>query len=73
MEFVKRIKKLGSDARIVVIAGVAQNDTVAENGPLARVGRDGLTVVALRFSENKYTGKCGTDTGNRLFNTTRLD
>lgn len=27
---------------------------------------------ALRISENKYVGKGGTDTGNRLFNTTNL-
>lgn len=27
---------------------------------------------ALRVSENKYVGKGGTDTGNRLFNTTNL-
>jgi len=29
--------------------------------------------VALRLSKNKFTGKGGTDTGNRLFNTIRLD
>ncbi|PVH71222.1 hypothetical protein DL98DRAFT_563967 [Cadophora sp. DSE1049] len=72
VEFVKRIKKLGSDVKIVVVTGVAQKKSVAEDGPLARVGREGLT-VALRLSENKYTGKGGTDTGNRLFNTTRFD
>ncbi len=32
-----------------------------------------IEVVALRVSENKYTGRGGTDTGNRLFNTTHLD
>ena len=28
-----------------------------------------ISFYALRISENKYTGKGGTDTGNRLFNT----
>ncbi|CZT50909.1 related to 2-3-cyclic-nucleotide 3-phosphodiesterase [Rhynchosporium secalis] len=73
VQFVKRIKELNAKTKIVVVAGVAQKASVAENGPLARVGRDGLTVIALRLSENKYTGKRGTDTGNRLFNTCRLD
>ncbi|KAI5300451.1 hypothetical protein KEM56_002451 [Ascosphaera pollenicola] len=31
-----------------------------------------IKVVTLRVSENKYKGKGGTDTGNRLFNTTHL-
>lgn len=73
VEFVNRIKRLASDARSVVVTGIAQKGSVAENGPLARVGRDGLTIVALRLSENKYTGQGGTDKGKRLFNTTRLD
>ncbi|KAL5317142.1 hypothetical protein ACEPPN_014236 [Leptodophora sp. 'Broadleaf-Isolate-01'] len=73
VEFMKRIKVLVTGIRVVVVTGVAQKKSISENGPLARVGRDGLTVVALRLSENKYTGKGGTDTGNRLFNTTHLD
>ncbi|KAK3312150.1 hypothetical protein B0H66DRAFT_632633 [Apodospora peruviana] len=32
-----------------------------------------LSLVALRLSENKFTGRGGTDTGNRLFNTPHLD
>ncbi|KLU81061.1 hypothetical protein MAPG_00156 [Magnaporthiopsis poae ATCC 64411] len=32
-----------------------------------------VQVVALRISDNKYKGVGGTDTGNRLFNTTHLD
>ena len=31
-----------------------------------------ITLVALRLADNKYIGSGGTDTGNRLFNTTRL-
>lgn len=73
VEFVKRINRLGSGARIVVITGVAQKESVAENGPLPMIGKNELTIVALRLRKNKYTGKGGTDTGNRLFNTTRPD
>lgn len=31
-----------------------------------------LSLVALRLSGNKFTGRRTTDTGNRLFNTTHL-
>lgn len=31
-----------------------------------------FNLVALRQSENQFTGSRGTDTGNRLFNTTHL-
>ncbi|KAG4433806.1 hypothetical protein IFR05_010720 [Cadophora sp. M221] len=73
VEFMKRIKVLEPGIRVVIVTGVAQKKSIAENGPLTRIGRDGMTVVALRVSDNKYTGKGGTDTGNRLFNTTHLD
>lgn len=32
-----------------------------------------IKLVTLRVSENKYKGQGGTDTGNRLYNTTHLD
>ncbi|KAL4899035.1 hypothetical protein BDW74DRAFT_171803 [Aspergillus multicolor] len=52
---------------------VVQEKTVALDSPLQSVVRpDDLTIVALRLSENIYTGSGGTDTGNRLFNTTYL-
>ncbi|KAK2052200.1 uracil phosphoribosyltransferase [Colletotrichum caudatum] len=72
VEFVQRIRKLGPIKRIVVVAGVVQERAVSDVlEPLASTAD--LSLVALRLSENKYTGKGGTDTGNRLFNTTQLD
>ncbi|KAJ2905829.1 hypothetical protein MKZ38_004077 [Zalerion maritima] len=71
--FVGRVKELGTkqDMKIVVIAGTVQEKAVGEGGPLARLG--GITIVSLRLSENKFTGRGGTDTGNRLFNTTHME
>lgn len=71
VEFVEHVLKLQPTIRIVVIAGVVQADSVGEDGLLTKC-LAGHTVVALRLSENKYTGSGGTDTGNRLFNTTHL-
>ncbi|OHF02739.1 uracil phosphoribosyltransferase [Colletotrichum orchidophilum] len=71
-EFVDHIRRLDSSIRIVVVAGVVQAkaiSTVLE--PLANQGD--LSLVALRLSDNKFTGSGGTDTGNRLFNTVHLD
>lgn len=76
IDFVRHIRgPLASGILIVVIVGVAQADSVKRDGALAKcLGQDEkLRVVALRLSENKYTGRGGTDTGNRLFNTTHLD
>ncbi|KAK6591835.1 uracil phosphoribosyltransferase [Botrytis cinerea] len=45
----------------------------ARNDPYRCGSRSGnFSIVALRLSENKFTGKGTTDTGNRLFNTTYL-
>ncbi|KAJ9156808.1 uracil phosphoribosyltransferase protein [Coniochaeta hoffmannii] len=76
MEFLGRLEALGAaPERIVVVAGVVQSGAVSGESPLWQaLGRDRtLSVVALRLSDNKFTGKGTTDTGNRLFNTTRLD
>ncbi|KJX94133.1 putative uracil phosphoribosyltransferase protein [Zymoseptoria brevis] len=74
-EYVNHIRALDVAVRIVVVAGVVQEQAVQENGGLAKQlekhGR--LDLVALRMSSNKYTGKKQTDTGDRLFNTTYLD
>jgi uracil phosphoribosyltransferase len=73
MEFVQHIRKLYADIRIVVVAGVAQAQSVSEGSLLAQtLSRANICVVALRLSENKFTGTGTTDTGNRLFNTTHL-
>ncbi|KAK1961849.1 uracil phosphoribosyltransferase [Colletotrichum sublineola] len=71
VEFVERIRRLGTIKRVVVVAGVVQEKAVSDVlEPLASDADLGL--VALRLSENKFTGKGGTDTGNRLFNTTQI-
>ncbi|TEA21998.1 hypothetical protein C8034_v006124 [Colletotrichum sidae] len=69
--FVHRLRDLDVRARVVVVAGVVQKKAVS--GILEQLAEeDELTVVALRLSDNKYTGRYGTDTGNRLYNTTHL-
>ncbi|KAH8430781.1 uncharacterized protein LDX57_008444 [Aspergillus melleus] len=74
VEFVQHIRLLKPFIRIVVVAGVVQAQAIAGNSAIAALSVGGkLKVVALRLSENKFTGKGGTDTGNRLFNTVDQD
>lgn len=72
VEFVKHIREQCPQMRIVFVAGVVQDKAFSiirkELGP-----NEELSIVALRISRNKFTGKGTTDTGNRLFNTTHLD
>jgi uracil phosphoribosyltransferase len=73
IDFVSRLKNLCETVRIVVISGVVQNSAIGNIEGLKVVIRGGqVNLVALRLSENKFTGCGGTDTGNRLYNTTRL-
>ena len=74
MQFIQRARDLHAGARIVVVAGVVQYQAVTGDRPLARalVHDANLNIVALRLSDNKYTGRGTTDTGNRLFNTTDI-
>ncbi|KAI0163865.1 uracil phosphoribosyltransferase-domain-containing protein [Xylariaceae sp. FL1272] len=73
VQFVHHIRKTRPDIRIVVVAGVTQKQCVSE-GSLAHMFADdgNLKLITLRLSDNKFTGKGSTDTGNRLFNTTSL-
>jgi uracil phosphoribosyltransferase/adenylate kinase/phosphoserine phosphatase len=63
--------------RIIVVAGVVQLQAIDKIksicGSSKHRNRLSMSLVALRLSDNKFTGKRGTDTGNRLFNTTFLD
>ncbi|KAI6264034.1 hypothetical protein MCOR27_011487 [Pyricularia oryzae] len=79
IDCVEHIRAMNSKAKILLVAGVVQAgaielevDGISEGGSLRRkLGWHGdVGIVALRVSENKYTGAKGTDTGNRLFNTT---
>lgn len=73
-QFVRHIREMDVAVRIIIVAGVVQDQAVTGCGPIRAVARSTeLTVVALRLSKNKYTGKGATDTGNRLFNTTHLN
>ncbi|ROT41664.1 hypothetical protein SODALDRAFT_125524 [Sodiomyces alkalinus F11] len=73
-EFVKHVSKQREDLRIVVVAGVLQDRAVHKGEyALDKLSVYGLdAVVPFRVSENKYTGRGTTDTGNRLFNTVHL-
>ena len=74
IEFVQHIRNLHASIRLVVVAGVVQAQAASGgtlNPPSARYGK--LSLVALRISDNKFTGRRTTDTGNRLFNTTHLE
>ncbi|KAK4499075.1 hypothetical protein PRZ48_009587 [Zasmidium cellare] len=72
VEFVKRIRELRPSVRIVALSGVTQKGAVEElTGKLDGCG--GVTLISLRTSANKFTGKGGTDTGARLFCTTEME
>lgn len=75
VEFVRHIRGLQAELQIVVVAGVVQEQAVLRGELYEQLYREGerLKIMALRLSKNKFTGKGGTDTGNRLFNTTQLD
>ncbi|KAI0401088.1 uracil phosphoribosyltransferase-domain-containing protein [Xylaria palmicola] len=74
VQFARHIRALKPMVRIVVIAGVVQCGCVEPGGPIDVLdGELDISIIALRLSENKFTGKGTTDTGNRLFNTTSLE
>lgn len=72
-EFIHHIRSLDATIRIIVIAGTVQAKSLLEGHFCEVFERDkNLSLVALRISDNKFTGSGGTDTGNRLFNTTHI-
>ena len=73
LEFVRHIRTCQATVRILVVAGVIQSQSVTTSSIAQEFRRfRHLSFIALRLSENKFTGSGGTDTGNRLFNTTNL-
>jgi orotate phosphoribosyltransferase len=74
-EFLERIRELDRTVLVVVLAGVIQAEALSTAAVLGQVLKTdkALSLVALRLSDNKFQGQGGTDTGNRLFNTTHLD
>jgi uracil phosphoribosyltransferase/phosphoserine phosphatase/adenylate kinase len=77
VEYLVPLREKLPDVKIVVAAGVVQEGAVkvVKEGTLGyHLRKDpNLTLVALRTSLRKFTGKGTTDTGHRLFNTTYLD
>jgi uracil phosphoribosyltransferase/phosphoserine phosphatase len=74
VEFIQHIRSLGfATIRIIVVAGTVQAKSLSE-GPFSQTLEQdvNLSLVALRVSDNKFTGSGSTDTGNRLFNTTHI-
>jgi uracil phosphoribosyltransferase len=74
VEFLQPLRRKYKNTKVVVVAGVVQAGATVGAKLAKMLEADGnLTLVALKKSENKFTGKGGTDTGDRLFNTTYLD
>ena len=70
VEFIDHVRKLNDGIRIVVVAGVVHEEAVRFKEHFHGIlQRHGIPLVALRLSDNKFTGTKGTDTGNHLFNT----
>jgi len=73
VQFVQHVRDLHATIRIVVVAGVVQAQSISENSHVRALARHAkFSLIALRLSNNKFTGRGTTDTGNRLFNTTHL-
>ncbi|KAM0793851.1 uracil phosphoribosyltransferase-domain-containing protein [Usnea florida] len=73
IEFVEHVRSLHATIRIVIVAGVVQDQCLSEKGLKQQLAHHvKLHLVALRLSETKFKGSGTTDTGNRLFNTTHL-
>ena len=74
VEFVQHIRSLGfTTIQIIVVAGTVQAKSLSEGTFSQALEQDiNLSLVALRVSENRFTGSGSTDTGNRLFNTTYI-
>ncbi|KAH8685468.1 uracil phosphoribosyltransferase-domain-containing protein [Tricladium varicosporioides] len=74
VQFLQHIRNLHASVRVVVVAGVVQTNAISGSNFTTQVSTypTEFSLVALRLSENKFSGRGTTDTGNRLFNTTLL-
>ncbi|EEP75454.1 conserved hypothetical protein [Uncinocarpus reesii 1704] len=74
IEFLHHVRRLHGSIRIMVVAGVAQSQSLSKGSDLTRAlnSYTNVGLVTLRISDTKFTGKGANDTGNRLFNTTHL-
>ena len=74
INFTAQVHNLAPGARIVMVTGVVQARALGKLETFqATIRHRAIHLVALRKSDNAYTGKGSTDTGNRLFNTVQLD
>jgi uracil phosphoribosyltransferase/phosphoserine phosphatase/adenylate kinase len=73
VQFVRHVRSLHATIRIIVVTIVVQAQVLAAGSLAQRVAyHQTFDLVALRVSNNMFTGRGITDTGNRLFNTTHL-
>ena len=73
IDFVHQVHNLAPNVRLIMVAGVLQSAAVAKLESLQETIRHcNISLVALRKSDNKYTGTGTSDTGNRLFNAVQL-
>lgn len=73
VKFVESIRAMHGAIRIIVVADIVQKQAVSGDSPIRALARSSkLSIVALRLSNDNYTGSGSTDTGNRLFNSLHL-
>jgi orotate phosphoribosyltransferase len=75
VEVVHHMERSHPKLRIAIVAGTVQQGAIGDQGTLTTTlsRYEGLSLAVLRVSENGFAGTKGTDTGNRLFNTTHLE
>ncbi|WAO94754.1 Hypothetical protein NCS54_01235200 [Fusarium falciforme] len=67
MEFIEQIRKFHPQIRIVVVAGIVHPKVTERTHHLNKMmRRSGASLVALRVSEEDFTGTGSTETDNRL-------
>ena len=73
MGFTRHVHDLVPATRILMFADVVQAQAVTRLQEFqVSLRHHHVSLVALRKSDNKYTGTGSTDTGHRLFNTVQL-
>ncbi|KAK5188522.1 hypothetical protein LTS03_011660 [Exophiala xenobiotica] len=65
VDFLQRVHHLEASVRIVMVAGVVQSQSVGKLEKCqAALQHQNVCLIALRTSDNQFTGHGGTDTGN---------
>ncbi|KAG8526113.1 uncharacterized protein KY384_000106 [Bacidia gigantensis] len=72
-EFVEHVRTLHATIRVFIVAGTVQAKCIKDGTLNKDIGKYAdVNLVALRTSDTSFVGTRTIDTGNRLFNTTRL-